>query len=68
MEVFDAAFNEADWAVLESYRAATAERLASAPSLLPGDARHRSFYRSAFATEGLEAYADAIPPEDELEQ
>ena len=68
MEVFDAAFNEADWAVLESYRAATAERLASAPGLLPGDVRHRGFYRSAFATEGLKAYADAIPPEDELEQ
>ena len=33
-----------------------------------GDVHHREFYRSAFATEGLKAYADAIPPEDELEQ
>ena len=64
----DAAFNEADWAVVESYRAATAERLASALGLLPGDVRHRSFYRSAFASEGLKAYADAIPPEGEIEQ
>ena len=61
-------FSEADWAALESYRAATTERLASAPNLLPGDVRHRGFYRSAFATEGLKVYADAIPPEDELEQ
>ena len=61
-------FSEADWAALESYRAATAERLAAAPDLLPGDVLHRSFYHSAFEAEGLKAYADAIPPEDELEQ
>ena len=61
-------FSEADWSTLESYRAATAERLAEAPDLLPGDVRHRAFYRSAFATEGLKAYAAAIPPEDQLEQ
>ena len=61
-------FSEMDWSALESYRAATAERLASTPNLLPGDVRHRAFYRSAFSTEGLKAYADAIPPEDELEQ
>ena len=61
-------FSEADWAALESYRAATAERLQAAPDLLPGDVRHREFYRSAFVTEGLKAYADAIPPEHELEQ
>ena len=61
-------FNEADWAILESHRAAAAERLEAAPNLLPGDVRHRGFYRSAFATEGLKAYADAIPPENALEQ
>ena len=61
-------FGQADWAALRSVRQATAERLASAPSLLPGDLRHREFYRSAIATEGLKAYADAIPPDDELEQ
>ena len=62
------AFNEADWETMESYRAETAMRLASAPGLLPGDMRHRSLYRSAFAIEGLKEYADAIPPEEELEQ
>ena len=64
-------FSEADWAALELYRAATAERLAAAPGLLPGDTRHLAFYRSAFAPEGLEglkAYSDALPPENELEQ
>ena len=61
-------FSDDAWAALESYRAATARRLASASQLLPGDVRHREFYRSAFATGGLKAYADAIPPEHELEQ
>ena len=35
-------FSEADWAALRSVREATAERLASAPDLLPGDVRHRA--------------------------
>ena len=61
-------FSEADWAALESYRSQTAQRLAAEPGLLPGDALQRSFYRSAFETEGLNRYADAIPPEDELEE
>ena len=61
-------FSEAAQEVLESYLAQTAQRLMSAPNLLPGHTRHRAFYRSAFATEGLKAYADAIPPEDELER
>ena len=62
---------EEDWDALESYRAATAERLAAAPDLLPADARNLAFYRSAFdpeGFEGLKAYSDAIPPEDQLEQ
>ena len=61
-------FGGAAQAVLKSYLAQTAEHLSTVPNLLPGDARHLSFHRSAFATEGLKAYADAIPPEDELEQ
>ena len=56
------------WAALEADRAATAERLVAAPNLLPADERHLAFYQSAFATEGLKAYSDAIPPEDELER
>ena len=61
-------FNEASWMALESHLATTAQSLASAPNLLPDDVRHRAFYHSALATEGLRAYADAIPPEEELEQ
>ena len=61
-------FREENWAALESARSASAGRLVSVPDLLPGDALNREFYRSAFATEGLKAYADAIPPEDALEE
>ena len=61
-------FSDEDLAALETYWAATVERLEAAPNLLPGDVRHRAFYRSAFSTEGLKAYADAIPLEDELEE
>ena len=63
-------FSDADWAAIESYRAATAQRRAATPNLLPASERYLAFYRSAFAPdgfEGLKAYADAIPPEDELE-
>ena len=60
-------FGEEDWAALETRWSATGERLISEPGLLPGDVRHRSFYLSAFSAEGLKVYADAIPPEEELE-
>jgi len=59
---------DAAWAALEAERAATAERLAAAPDLLPARERHLTFYQSAFSTEGLKAYSDAIPPEDQLER
>ena len=61
-------FSEASWAAIESYQRATAERLASATGLLPGAVRQREFYHSAFATEGLKAYADALPPDADLQQ
>ena len=60
-------FSDADWEAMASHRAATVARRASAPDLLPGDEAHLEFSQSAFATEGLKTYADAIPPEDELE-
>ena len=67
--VIDAySFGDVEWRAMEAYRVATAQRLAAAPNLLPGDKRHLDFYQSAFATEGLKAYADAIPPEAELEE
>ena len=61
-------FSNEDLVAFESHWTAAMERLEAAPNLLPGDVRHRAFYRSAFLTEGLRAYADAIPPEDELEE
>ena len=61
-------FSEASWAAIESYQRAAAERLASETGLLPGAVRQREFYRSAFATEGLKAYADALPPDADLQQ
>ena len=61
-------FSDADWAALESYRATTVERRAATPNLLPASRRYLAFYQSAFMTEGLKAYADAIPPEDQLEE
>ena len=66
-----AMFSDADWAALESYRAATAQRRAAMPNLLPARERHQAFYRSAFGREGFEglkAYADAIPPDDQIEE
>ena len=63
-----AVFTDASWEAIESYHRESALRLASSPGLLPGDVRHQGFYRSAFATEGLKAYADAVPPENELQQ
>ena len=64
-------FSGEDWTEMEALRNATVKRLEMEPGMLPGDLRHRAYYRSAFATEGFEglkAYADAIPPEDQLER
>jgi len=63
-------FSDADWSAIESYRAATAQRRAAMPNLLPASERYLALYHSAFAPdgfEGLRAYADAIPPGDALE-
>ena len=54
---------------MRSRLSAATERMTAAPGLLPSEARNRRLYRSAFeASEGLKAYADAIPPADALEQ
>ena len=61
--------SRADWEAMERQRAATAERLADAGGLLPGEALRLAHYETAFASgERLRGFADAIPPEDELEQ
>ena len=61
-------FGEEDWTEMEALRNTTAKRLETEPGILPADVRHRAYYRSAFATEGLKAYADAIPPPEALER
>ena len=64
----ESVISDADWEAMASHRAGTVARLSAAPGLLPGDELHLGFYDSSFRTEGLKVYADAIPPEDELEQ
>ena len=60
--------DDSDWGDLEAYRSEAMEQLVSEPGLLPMDAQNRSFYGSAFArAEGLQAYAAAIPRNNELE-
>ena len=61
--------DEADWAALRARQAVDAAALVTEPDLLPDDARNRRLYESALgSSEGLKAYADAIPSEDELER
>ena len=61
--------DETDWETLEAYRIREYERLLSGGNLLPMHERNRAHYESAFETsEALSAYADAIPPEDQLEK
>ena len=61
--------DDEDWRDLLSRRTADFARLASEVNVLPSEARRREFYASASgAVDGLRAYADAIPAEDELEQ
>ena len=62
-------FTEAEWELLESKRAATAEILTSVANQMPRAARNRRYYASSLASlEGLSDFANAIPPEDQLEQ
>ncbi|MCY3621906.1 MAG: DUF1501 domain-containing protein [Gammaproteobacteria bacterium] len=61
--------DETDWATLKAYRIREYERSLSVENLLPMEKRNRAYYDSAFeASEALKAYADAIPPEEELEE
>ena len=60
-----------DWASLQAYRTLRAQRLASAPNLLPRAARNRSLYQAALrpeATEGLREFASLVPSRDRLEE
>ena len=62
---------EEDWATLQSYRAARARRLATAPNLLPRAARNRWLHEAALeqgALDGLREFAETVPQRDQLEQ
>ncbi|MYD93119.1 MAG: DUF1501 domain-containing protein [Chloroflexi bacterium] len=64
-------FPKEDWEILQRHREETLVRVASAPNLLPRAARNRELFSASLtqdATEGLRAYADMIPPEDELKE
>ncbi len=67
-EVGDRYVSLEDWASLKASRRAMTDRLIASPNMLPMQARNRSYYQSAFAkSEGLVAYAAAIPSDDALE-
>ena len=60
----------ADWEALQRYRAATLERVVSAPNLLPRASRNRNLYEAALlpsATEGLRDFAEMLPSRDQLQ-
>ena len=61
-------FRDANWATIKAFARRRADDMAAMPGLLPAETRHLENYRSAFAAEGLRAFADALPPPDGLRQ
>ena len=60
---------EADWEAIRGRLKRKATRLNKEIALLPMDARNRSFFETAMqGSELLRGYADAIPPEQDLEE
>ena len=62
--------SSAEWEIFQKYRAATVERVASAPNLLPRASRNRRLYEAALrpsATAGLRDFAEMLPSRDQLE-
>ena len=60
---------EEAWRAVEAHRQAQADLLAESERLLPAQEWNLHLYRSSLeASESLRAFADAIPPEDQLEQ
>lgn len=63
-------FNSDDWGSITRHRNKRMARLASAPNLMPRDARNRQLYDSALdpdAAEGLRGFAEMIPSGDNLQ-
>ena len=64
-------FKSEDWSAITSHRNARMARLAAAPNLMPRDRRNRELYAAGLdsdTAEGLRAFADTIPPRDQLQQ
>ena len=63
-------FNSDDWGSITRHRNQRMARLASAPNLMPRDARNRQLYDSALdpdAAEGLRGFAAMIPTGNDLQ-
>ena len=66
---YDAYFTERTWHTMEQHRERAAERFAANEGLLSGHVRNLELYRTAIgSSEGLQAFADALPGEDGVEQ
>ena len=62
-------FSQMDWESITRYRDRRLARLAAAPNLMPRASRNRQLYAAALqedALEGLSAYAELVPDEDQL--
>ena len=62
--------NEGEWEIFQELRERRAARLASAPSLMPRDARNRRLYAASLspdATEGLRDLVGILPDRKDLE-
>ena len=63
-------FNPDDWASITQHRRKRMTRLASAPNLMPREARNRELYDRALdpdAAEGLRRFADMVPEGEDLQ-
>ena len=63
-------FHPTDWETLKAFREKNIKRLESSSDLLPRAIHNRRLYSAAIApeaTEGIKAYADVIPEEENLE-
>ena len=64
-------FSTKDWTSVTRHRNKRMARLATAPNLMPREARNRELYAAALgadAAEGLRAFADMIPSDRDLNQ
>ena len=63
-------FGADDWSMLLDARTRRLQRLRDAPGLLPRQARNRRYHLASIdpaASDGLQRFADALPPDERLE-